>query len=114
MAKGKKEVKVSGREPQFMDGARPGDTIKKDYHGKTEVVTVKKDGFYWKGDRYTSLSKIASTITDNSTNGPLFFGLRKAEKAAPAKKAPAKFKAKKAAPKARAAKAAPVAEAVAA
>lgn len=114
MAKKIKAEKVSGREPQFMDGAKPGMTIEKEYHGKKIVVKVKADGFHWNGERYTSLSKIASTVTDNSTNGPLFFGLRRAEKAAPAKKAPAKKAAKKAAPKARTAKPAPVAEAVAA
>lgn len=108
MAK-KVKVKESGRQPK-LEGLKPGSTLKRDYKGKTIEVQVKSDGFHFKGQRYTSLSKIASDITDASTNGPLWFGLRKKEKPAKAPKAAkkgGKAKAKKA-PKA-AAPAAPAA-----
>jgi hypothetical protein len=43
-------------------------------HGKTEHrVTVLEDGFEYQGERYRSLSKIASVITGTPWNGFLFF-----------------------------------------
>lgn len=43
-------------------------------HGKTEHrVTVLEDGFEYQGERYRSLSKIASVITCTPWNGFLFF-----------------------------------------
>jgi len=100
-AKAEKAAKVTkaGRQPKFEDGARPGDTLKREYHDEMYSVVVKADGFHFGGEVYTSLSKIASSLTKQSTNGPLWFGLRQTAEeqrkgAAPAKKA----KAAKAAP----------------
>jgi len=95
MSKKKHEVKESGREPSF-HGQKVGSTITREYKGKTLKVLVKADGFHLGGVRYTSLSKLASEQTGNSTNGPLWFGLR--AEAKPAKKS-SKKAAKAKAPK---------------
>jgi hypothetical protein len=39
-------------------------------------VTVLKDGFDWRGQRYKSLSAVARAITGTRWNGYRFFGLR--------------------------------------
>ena len=38
---------------------------------------VLEDGFAWNGERYTSLSTIAKTITGTSWNGWSFFGIKR-------------------------------------
>ena len=80
----KKAVKVAkvvtGRTPRFETGAQPGNTLKREYHGKIYTVRVVKEGFHYNGETYTSLSKIAGSITAQSTNGPLWFGLRQPAK----------------------------------
>lgn len=52
-----------------------GGTIQKDYHGKKVVVKVTADGFEFEKRKYTSLSKLASELCNNSANGFTFFGL---------------------------------------
>mgnify|MGYP001585912652 CR=1 FL=1 len=48
--------------------------------GEAEPITlsvqVKEDGFYFKGEKYGSLSKIALVVTGQQRNGPAWFGLR--------------------------------------
>lgn len=61
----------------FEPGAQPGDRLTRNYAGVLIVVDVRPDGFLFKGRLYASLSKIAMSVTGVSTNGPLWFGLRK-------------------------------------
>lgn len=78
--KGKK--KQEGRAPTFKGEGfqvRPGQTIKREYKGKTIEVVVRADGFHYAGKVYTSLSGIATKITDVQTNGLKWFGFRKQE-----------------------------------
>jgi len=60
-------------EPRIKPGTKLIRTWKKD----TVEVMVLEDGFAWKGERYTSLSTIAKTITGTSWNGWAFFGLKR-------------------------------------
>lgn len=61
----------------FEPGAQPGDRLTRNYAGVLIVVDVRPDGFLFKGRLYASLSKIAMSVTGVSTNGPLWFGLRR-------------------------------------
>ncbi len=53
-----------------------GTKICKEYSGVMHQVEVIKDGFEYMGQKWKSLSAIATKITGTKWNGPLFFGLR--------------------------------------
>ena len=111
MAKKVKKEKVSGRQPKFAGAtgaifAKAGQVIRRTYNGKEIEVNVKADGYHLGAKHYTSLSKLASDLTGNSTNGLLFFHLGKYE----LKEKPAKKAKKVKAPKAKKAAAAPAPE----
>lgn len=55
---------------------RRGTVLVREYEGTRHEVTVSADGYLWKGETYTSLTKIARAITGSQWNGPRFFGLR--------------------------------------
>ena len=56
---------------------KPGSTLLRDWGGRSWRVEVGADGaFRFDGQRWRSLSAIASAITGTSRNGPAFFGLR--------------------------------------
>jgi hypothetical protein len=55
----------------------PGTEITRTYRGQTHVVTVQPQGFEYRAQHFTSLSKIARIITGTSWNGFLFFGLQR-------------------------------------
>jgi Protein of unknown function (DUF2924) len=57
----------------------PGSVIVKEYHGRTILVRVLGEGFDYDGQRFSSLSAIAKSITGTKWNGMLFFGLDKGE-----------------------------------
>ena len=54
----------------------PGTKICREYNGMDHQVEVKADGFEYNGQKWTSLSAIATKITGTKWNGPRFFGLR--------------------------------------
>ena len=54
---------------------RPGTKLVRTWKKATHEVMVLQDGFAWNGERYTSLSTIAKTITGTSWNGWRFFGI---------------------------------------
>jgi Protein of unknown function (DUF2924) len=58
----------------------PGSVIVKEYHGRTILVRVLGEGFDYDGQRFSSLSAIAKSITGTKWNGMLFFGLAKGER----------------------------------
>lgn len=64
-------------ELHFEPGAEPGDVLTRHYEGRKIVVAVEADGFHFGSRTYASLSKVAMHVTGVSTNGPLWFGLRK-------------------------------------
>jgi hypothetical protein len=55
---------------------KPGVRLVREWHGEARQVTVLDDGFDYRDTRYSSLSRIALTITGTRWSGPLFFGLR--------------------------------------
>ena len=56
---------------------RPGTKLIRAWKKATHEVIVVEDGFIWSGQRYSSLSTIAKTITGTSWNGWRFFGVNR-------------------------------------
>ena len=54
---------------------KPGARLIREWNGVTHVVEVVDEGFIWNGERHSSLSVIARTITGARWSGPRFFGL---------------------------------------
>jgi hypothetical protein len=54
---------------------RPGNRLVRRWRGRTYVVEVTGDGLVYDGERFSSLSVIASKITGTRWSGPKFFGL---------------------------------------
>jgi len=55
---------------------KAGTILGREWNGRMHRVSVIADGFAYDGKTYSSLSKIACTITGTRWNGPRFFGLR--------------------------------------
>ncbi len=58
------------------DQAQPGTRLIREWQGVTYEVTVLKDGYLWQGEKYRSLSQIATSITGTRWSGPRFFGIK--------------------------------------
>lgn len=54
---------------------RPGSRLVRQWQGRSHVVEVIEGGFVYEGQRHTSLTSIARTITGTHWSGPRFFGL---------------------------------------
>jgi hypothetical protein len=61
---------------------KPGTKLVREWHGRTHTVMVAEDGFEFDGQRYRSLTRVATLITGVHWSGPVFFGLRKRPRAA--------------------------------
>ncbi len=55
---------------------KPGTLLKGKYKGTEYQATVRKDGYEYEGEMFSSLSTIGRRITGCEVNGPKFFGLR--------------------------------------
>lgn len=53
---------------------RPGSRLVRRWRGVTFTVAVVDDGFFYKDEKYRSLSEIARLITGTRWSGPRFFG----------------------------------------
>ena len=53
-----------------------GARLTRTWKGHRVEVTVEDEGFCWEGQRFASLSSVASAIAGTRWNGPRFFGLR--------------------------------------
>jgi Protein of unknown function (DUF2924) len=73
-------AKPNGR-LQLPQRIKPGSELVRTWKGKSHRVAVMADGFAYGGERFTSLSEIATRITGTRWNGPRFFGLRTKESA---------------------------------
>jgi hypothetical protein len=77
-----REVAVSLRTDQPSQG-RPdsapqtGTRLLRVWHGETHEVIATGNGYLYRGENYSSLSRIAREITGTRWSGPLFFGVRK-------------------------------------
>ncbi|MDI9849675.1 DUF2924 domain-containing protein [Rhodoblastus sp. 17X3] len=58
---------------------RPGALLVREWRGQLHRVMILDEGFAWNGETYSSLSKVARTITGANWNGHRFFGLRKTQ-----------------------------------
>lgn len=72
-----KQLETEGRLTLIADAPRlrPGARLVREWRGRTHTVTVIDGGFDYRGDIYTSLSKIAAVITGAHWSGPRFFGI---------------------------------------
>ena len=68
--------------PQIKSGAR----LVREWRGRTHTVTVTEEGFQYDGRHYPSLTQIARAITGAHWSGPRFFGLKKPEREALARR----------------------------
>jgi len=57
---------------------KPGARLVREWGGHMHTVIVHEDGFDYDGERYPSLTRIATRITGAHWSGPRFFGIRKA------------------------------------
>ena len=69
----RKPLPQTPRDPRL---PAPGTVLTRDHQGTRHDVTVLDSGFEYRGQRFTSLSRIARAITGTQWNGFLFFGLR--------------------------------------
>jgi len=60
---------------------KAGTKLLRQFQGEMHEVRVGDEGFEYRGKRYESLSEIARQITGTRWSGPLFFGLKKSQKA---------------------------------
>ena len=70
-----KELQISGSiASDPAPRVKPGVRLVREWRGRTHTVVVTEDGFEYAGQSYSSLSKIAQTITGAHWSGPRFFG----------------------------------------
>jgi len=58
-------------------GPQTGTKLIRSWHGEVHEVIATGSGYEYRGQTYSSLSKIARNITGTRWSGPLFFGVRK-------------------------------------
>lgn len=58
------------------EGLLPGTKICREHNGTMHEIEVTKEGFEYKGQKWKSLSSIATNITGTKWSGPKFFGLK--------------------------------------
>jgi hypothetical protein len=54
-----------------------GTRILRQWHGEMHEVRCADDGLFYRGEKYSSLSRIAFVITGTKWSGPAFFGVKK-------------------------------------
>ena len=64
-------------DPQSAIDLPVGIKLKRGWQGRSYVIEVTAQGFYWDHTTFASLSAVAKAITGTNWNGPRFFGLRK-------------------------------------
>ena len=63
------------RRPSSRVSLRPGNRLVRRWRGRTYIVEVGEDGLLYNGERFSSLTVIATKITGTRWSGPKFFGL---------------------------------------
>lgn len=74
IAKSLRETGQVGPSPGL--SLKPGARLVREWSGRTHTVTVTEEGFEYAGRQFSSLTKIAQTITGTRWSGPRFFGLK--------------------------------------
>jgi len=67
---------TSGQLEPGTGAVKPGTWLSRLWHGEVHQVVVLETGFEYRGERYSSLSQIATRITGTHWSGPRFFGLQ--------------------------------------
>jgi hypothetical protein len=62
---------------------KPGARLAREWGGHMHTVVALENGFDYDGERYPSLTRIATLITGTHWSGPRFFGIRKAASHSP-------------------------------
>lgn len=62
---------------------KPGTCLVRDWRGRSHRILVLVNGYQYAGKKFASLSEIARSITGTRWSGPLFFGLKKAQRKEP-------------------------------
>jgi hypothetical protein len=79
VAKSLRETGQVGPSPGL--SLKPGARLVREWNGRTYAVTVTEEGFEYAGKQFSSLTKLAQTITGTRWSGPRFFGLEGKSKA---------------------------------
>jgi hypothetical protein len=85
-AAGLSRQRVQGRMQELSSEAatsrfKAGTRIIREWNAKIHEVSVTDDGYTYLGERFKSLSPIASRITGTKWSGPAFFGTKPKERA---------------------------------
>ena len=64
-------------QPENDSAPDTGTKLIRSWHGEVHEVLATGSGYVYRGQTYSSLSKIARLITGTRWSGPLFFGVRK-------------------------------------
>lgn len=73
----KLDAKFGGNRSDPRKRYKPGTRLIREWQGVVYEVMITDQGYVWRGNTYTSLSKIASEITGTHWSGPRFFGIPK-------------------------------------
>jgi hypothetical protein len=65
-----------GFDPGLPVHLKIGSSLIREWGGRRHEVAVVDDGFVYDGQRFRSLSKVATVITGTKWNGPVFFGVK--------------------------------------
>ena len=66
-----------GKEAQVEYRPKTGTRYVREHKGKLHEVTVLDEGYEYTGEKYRSLTEIATRITGTKWSGPAFFGLKR-------------------------------------
>ncbi|MEQ9487965.1 MAG: DUF2924 domain-containing protein [Alphaproteobacteria bacterium] len=65
----------SGQIPARSRCAAPGMRLVREWRGEKHIVDILEDGILYRGETFTSLSRVATHITGARWSGPRFFGV---------------------------------------
>jgi hypothetical protein len=65
-----------GRSMEVRAAPATGTKLIRVWRGQAHEVLARDDGYHYKGEQYSSLSKIAKVITGTHWSGPAFFGTK--------------------------------------
>jgi len=86
MARELKEDRAAIGRSSTLSSIKPGTRLIRQWGDQTHIVTVKQEGYEYRGSHYRSLSVIARRIAGTRWSGPLFFGLPRNKTSRPMEK----------------------------
>ena len=70
-------VRTASTRKRQSDTVQDGTRLVRTWRGEVHEVSVTDSGYVYRGQQYSSLSRIAREITGTQWSGPLFFGTKK-------------------------------------